>query len=264
MHRGVYRILGSALTWQQGIMAACLAAGQGAVASHRSAAVLWSIPGMEPRVELTVPERRRVVLAGVTLHRASVLPSFDRRRVEAIPVTSPARTLIDLAAVLDRDRLENALDHCLAGRALTIRQLARRLEALGRNGRKGAGLLAALLANRPPEGRAPQSQFEVGLLRLLRKQKIPAPSCQHAVRLPSGRTVYIDFAYPDHHLAIEADSYRYHSSLTDWSRDRTRNSALVALGWRILHVTYQDLERRPEVVADQVVRSLLATEDRKI
>ncbi len=263
VHRGVYRIAGSVPTWHQQVMAACLAAGSDAVASHRTAATLWSIPGIEPQLELTVPERRRVVLTGVTFHRASVVSASDRRRMGAIPVTSVTRTLIDLAATLDKDRLEATLDHCLAVRALTVRQLARRLEDMGRNGRKGTGHLAALLADRPSAARLPESQFEVRLLRLLREQKIPAPRCQHAVRLPSGRRVYLDFAYPHARLAIEADSYRYHSSLRDWSLDRIRNNELVAIGWRILPITFHELSTKPEIVIDHVVRALRMTEVRK-
>jgi very-short-patch-repair endonuclease len=71
----------------------------------------------------------------------------------------------------------------------------------------------------------------------------------------------LDFAYPEERLAIEADSYRHHSSLTDWSRDRVRNNELVALGWRILPITVLDLAHRPGHVADQVTRALKQTHE---
>jgi very-short-patch-repair endonuclease len=73
-----------------------------------------------------------------------------------------------------------------------------------------------------------------------------------------------DFAYPDALLALEADSYRHHSSLSDWSRDRARNNELVALGWRILPVTFDDLRARPRMIAEQVRSSLAISDDRKI
>ncbi|MFN2589661.1 MAG: endonuclease domain-containing protein [Actinomycetota bacterium] len=66
----------------------------------------------------------------------------------------------------------------------------------------------------------------------------------------------MDFAYPAARLVIEADSYRYHSGLTSWSHDRARNNQLVALGWRVLAVTVDDLRRNPTSVADQVAASL--------
>jgi len=76
------------------------------------------------------------------------------------------------------------------------------------------------------------------------------------VQLPSGRMAYLDAAYVGPRLAIEADSYRHHSSRTDWSRDRTRHNELVAMGWRVLPVTYHDLEENPAGVAHQVGRCL--------
>ena len=80
--------------------------------------------------------------------------------------------------------------------------------------------------------------------------------CQYPIRLPNGRTIRIDFAYPEVRLAIEADSYRYHSSLTDWSRDRTRHNQLIALGWRVLPITFVELRANPNAVADQVAQRL--------
>ena len=76
------------------------------------------------------------------------------------------------------------------------------------------------------------------------------------MQLPSGRMAYLDAAYVGPRLAIEADSYRHHSSRTDWSRDRTRNSELVTLGWGVLTVTYHDLEVNPAAFVNKVRRRL--------
>jgi very-short-patch-repair endonuclease len=66
----------------------------------------------------------------------------------------------------------------------------------------------------------------------------------------------IDFAFVDFKLGIEADSYRHHSSLTDWSRDHERNQQLVALGWLILPITYDQMVNDPSGVADLIRRTL--------
>ncbi|MFN2590069.1 MAG: endonuclease domain-containing protein [Actinomycetota bacterium] len=71
-----------------------------------------------------------------------------------------------------------------------------------------------------------------------------------------GRTARVDFAFPRARLALEADSYRYHSSPRDWSRDRTRHNALIAAGWRVLPITYSDLVGNPAGVAEQIARCL--------
>jgi very-short-patch-repair endonuclease len=258
MYRGVYRLAGSARTFKQRAVAACFAAGPGAVISHRAAGVLWSLPGVSEFVELTVPDCRRVRLPGVPVHRSVRLDRSEIRRIEGITVTSIDRTLIDLAAVLDRRSLDLALDHALANRLISPPRLQQRLHDLGRRGRRGAGNLSAALAERTSQPGVPMSVFESRLLALLKNRGLPKPLCQLKVRLRNGRYVFLDFAFPEALLAIEADSYRHHSSLGDWSRDRTRNSELVALGWRILPVTYQELRRTPGLVAVRVETALRA------
>ena len=263
MHRAVYRIAGSPRTWLQQAMAACLAAGPKAVASHRTAAAIWSLPEIERVLEVSVPEPVRVSPAGIRVHRTSHLPVRHVRRLEGIPTTTAARTLIDLSGVLDRSVLDRVLDHALATRLVTHSRLSRELQFLGRQGRRGTRALATALAARPSTLRVPGSALEFRIVRLLRRHRLPAPVCQHPVKLAKGRA-YLDLAYPDAMLAIEADSYRHHSSLSDWSRDRTRNNELIAMGWRILPVTFADVATRPAAVADQIRRALSLIEARRI
>lgn len=134
MHAGVYRLAAAPDTWKTRCMAACCALGAAAVASHRSAGALWGLDGCREHVEVTAPgvgERR---LAGVVVHRTRSLPVADRAEVDGIPVTRPARTLIDLAAVLAAEELEAALDSAFRERLVTPAYLVRRLEDLGGRG----------------------------------------------------------------------------------------------------------------------------------
>lgn len=171
-------------------------------------------------------------------------------------MTTPTRTLLDVAGMLDADRLGAALDHCLSRRLTTVDYLTRRLDARGRQGRAGMSRLAELLAERPSSGRAPESEFERMLLRLLERLPGPRPVPQCEVRLPNGRVARLDVAYPAHKLDVEADSYTYHASRTDWAFDHTRNAALVAMGWRILPVTWDQVTRTPDRVLSLVARAL--------
>jgi very-short-patch-repair endonuclease len=148
------------------------------------------------------------------------------------------------------------LDRALAARLTDVARLDRKLVRLGLRGRKGAGELARLVHERMAMKAMPQSEFELLLLRALRLHGLPLPKCQHRVRLASGRSAFLDFAYPEAMLGLEADSYRHHSSLSEWSKDRTRHNELVALGWRILPVTFDELTKRTDLVADQVARAL--------
>lgn len=231
LYRGVYVVRGHDPAWPAPLMAACLATG--GVASHRAAAHLHGLLD-SACLEVTVPLSSAPVPAGVLVHRST---TTDVDRSDALPRTRVARTLIDLAAV-DVDLAAEALDAALSRRLVTADFLRRRLEALGRKGRHGVRALDVLLADGRRRG---QTAFERRLFQLLRQAGLPLPVPQYEVTKPDGHPAYLDFAYPDHWLAIEADSFRHHSGRADWARDRIRNRALTAMGWRILPATWEDL-----------------------
>ncbi|MGI9032116.1 MAG: type IV toxin-antitoxin system AbiEi family antitoxin domain-containing protein [Acidimicrobiales bacterium] len=250
VHRGVYRLAGAPPGWHQDMFAAWLAAGAGAVVSHAAAARCWEIPGAPVGLDVSVPVSRRPTLVGVRVHRQHVV-SADRARKADMDVTTPARTLVDLSAVLSDEDLAVALDHCLSHRLTSLSWLRRCLDRLGR-GRAGTSRLAAALNDRPSQRRLPESRFERRLLALLATLPGLAPVPQYEVALPGGRTARLDIAYPAEAIGVEADSYVHHSSATDWAADHTRRRLLVAIGWRILPVTWEDLEHRPHQVLQLV------------
>ena len=167
MHPGVYRPAGHPPTWPQMFTGAVLAAGAGAVASHRGAAYVLGVPGIEPRAEVSVVTSRAPRIRGVLVHRATLLGPPDTTAVDGIPCTRPARTLVDLAGVVTPATLEVALDDLLSRRLVTVDYLRRRLDALGRQGRRGAGTLAELLAQRADGRPRMTSEFERRLLAAL-------------------------------------------------------------------------------------------------
>ena len=113
LYPGVYRLGGAPTTWRQSLLAACLAMGDGAVVSHGPAAGLFSLSGFPQRgVEVSVPRDRRRA-RGITCHRPMTLAKVDVTVVAAIPVTTPERTLIDLASMLPPEQLEGTLDEFL-------------------------------------------------------------------------------------------------------------------------------------------------------
>ncbi|HEX9712877.1 MAG TPA: type IV toxin-antitoxin system AbiEi family antitoxin domain-containing protein [Actinomycetota bacterium] len=244
---GVFRLAGVPPSWRQSLLAACLAWGDGAVASHRAAAALPRLAGFEPGpIELTVPRRRDRIAPGI-VHR-NALPAGDVTIVEAIPVTVPARTLIDIAAVASRDAVEEALDDALRRRLVSIARMRWHVRG-DQRGRPGIAVMRALLEARAPSDPPPESVLESRLLRVLRRARLPEPLPQYRIR-SGGRTVaVVDFAFPDARLAIEADSYRWHSGRMPWEHDLARRNALTLLGWRVIHVTWRDLARPERLVA---------------
>ena len=160
-YRGVYRLAGAPRSWRQGLLAACLAAGDGAVASHRAAAALWRLPGLDESIfEISVPKNRRVRHQGLMVHQLGGLAPLDVTRIEAIPVTNPCRTLIDLAGAVPADTLEEALDDALRRRLVSLSRLRWRLAELGRRGRPGIGTIRTLVQSRAGNDGIPESVLE--------------------------------------------------------------------------------------------------------
>ena len=249
----VHRIPGSPETWHQALMAGCLWGGARAVASHHSAARLWGLDGFEndPAVEVTVPYGNFDHADGVLVHRTRRLDDRDRASRDNIPVTGIERTLVDLAAALAKNNLEIALECAFRRRLTSLTRVWRRTEDL--TGRRGLGNLRRLLAQR--QAAPAHSVWEVKLLQLLRDAGLPEPVRQFKV-WDGVKHRKIDLAYPGVLIALEYDSHTHHSGRQDWERDHTRNVRLIALGWRVLPITMDDIELRPrETVAR--IRELL-------
>jgi hypothetical protein len=248
--QGAYRLAGVQPTWEQTVMAGCLAAGADAVASHRSAATLLGMPGAPRWVEVTVPRPRQVSVAGVIAHRTRLLAPEDVAKLKGIPVTRAGRTIADLASFYSKAKLSPMLNYAVAQRLVTRAELEARA-----TGRRHDDVLRELLDERPASARPMGSEIEASLFRGLREAGLPLPLPQYRVLMDDGSEVFLDFAYPDVKLAIEADSFVWHASLADWQRDRARNNDLIALGWSILPITWDLVMRSPAVAARQVRRA---------
>ena len=255
VHAGVYRLAGSPGSWHQRIMAATLAAG--GVASHRAAAYLHGLEGIEPRLEVTVGRARAPRPRGILVHRVD-LARADVELRDGIPRTRPAATIFGLAAVVPPATLERALDAALVRGLVSCDQLQRRLDAASHHGRNGVAALGALLRARSGATRWTQSEFERRLFTLLRGTGLPLPVPQFEVTLPGGRRAFVDYAWPDIRVALEADSYRHHAGRLAWSRDHTRNRLVVSLGWRIVPVTWTDLVGAPDELVTTLRRACAA------
>ena len=248
---GVYKVAGAPVTFRQRLMAAVLWAGEGAVVSHRSAAVLWHLDGVrDRRAELTVSQHRNC--EGLILHRTDRMPAADRSVRYGMPVTAPARTLIDLAGVVDDETLETALEDALRRGLVSAARLEWRLSEVG-NGRPGVAALRGLVRERD---RVPlESRLEVRFEQLLRSRGLPRPERQRVVHDPGGRR-RVDFAYPEQHLVIECVGWRYHGGQKAWQADIQRRRRLAAQGWRVLEFTWADVSWEPGLVVTDLTDAL--------
>jgi Protein of unknown function (DUF559) len=251
VHRGVYAVGHRRLTREGAWMAAVLAAGPEAVLSHRSAAVLWGIRNTErAAVELTSPRKCR--RPRIQAHRAVLLPDeIDRER--GIPVTTPARTLLDLAEVLTPDKLERAVNEAEV-RRLTSPVSLDALVAWHAT-RRGTAAIRRILEHHAEIGETiTRSELEGRFLALVDAYDLPRPK----VNRPSEHGE-LDVRWPDERLIVELDGFATHGTREAFERDRARDRALQAAGFRVIRITWRQLHHDAHTIAAQLSALLAAT-----
>jgi len=231
---GVYRVGHVAPSLEADYMAAVLACGEGAVLSGRAAARLLGVirSSPAPRPEVTAPKARHV--EGVITHHERG-GTREATTWQAIPVTTPARTLVDLAGVVHPGELSRAVHEAGIHHGTTPEEVE---EVLGRRPKaKGAAALRNVLWGE--QGRT-LSGLEREFLRMLRKHHLPLPMTN---RLAGGRLV--DCRWPERKLTVELDSYRYHRSRHAWELDRKREREAYARGDQFRRFTWGDIVENP-------------------
>jgi hypothetical protein len=230
-------------------MAAVLACGPGALLSHRPAAVLLGMLDVCPeRVEVIVP-RRLAGREGIRARQSRVAPD-ERTVVEGIPVTTVARTLLDLAAVLDSHRLARTLERAEALRLTSETSLDTLIARHA--GRPGVSCLRRALAELVPQ--LTRSELERRFLTFVEHAGLPRPRTN--VWLPLGEDwIEVDAAWPEQRLIVELDSRAHHLARAAFERDRRRDRRLQAAGWRVARLT--DRALRTAGTSDEL-RTLLS------
>lgn len=249
----LYRVPGSVPTARQRLRAAVLAAGPDAVASHFSAAALWKIPGFDESdmpIEVTRPRGRKHQGLVGRVHESRRLPDSHRRVVDGIAVTSPARTLFDLCGSRDchPKRAERAIANALNAKLVRFGELETVLVQVGRRGRRGSALFRRILeAAGADDHRPTESELEALVLAVLKQAGLPLPECQVVVGGSEGPIGRVDFLYRPARLVIEGDSERFHASWLDGENDRRRDALLIAAGYQVIRVTWNQLRTEPDV-----------------
>jgi very-short-patch-repair endonuclease len=250
-HAGVYAVIDPTPGPLTRETAALLACGPRAVLSHFSAAALWGLsPLRQGPVAITVvgaeTGRRR---PGVTVHRTTRLLARDARIRQQLPVTSPARTLLDFAAEAAPRDVEKALDEGLV--VLKIVRMAELEDVLERApNHRGAPILKQLLRHRGPAALT-QSEAEERFLKLVRDAGLPLPETQVSI---AGYTV--DFFWREQRVAFEIDGYRFHTSRSAFDRDRSKDAALKGAAVDPNRVSRDQVKHQPLGVVAYVAGAL--------
>lgn len=249
MHRGVYAVGHPVLTTRGRWMAAVLAGGPGAALSHASAAALWDLRRSDATiVDVTVPRTGRARRPGVRIHRPRTLRPTEVTTRDGIPVTTPARTILDLAA-LRHIRIERILDQAEILELTDYPTLDAMAEA--HRGHGGATRLRTAVRIHLAGTTLTRSDLEERFFKLCDDHGLPRP---HVNETPEGREV--DFLFEPQRLIVETDSWQFHRTRQAFENDRARDAAHLARGYRTLRITHRALKTDPTSVA-ATIRTVL-------
>ncbi len=253
LRRGVYAV-GHPVLGQHGRwLAAVLACGPDAVLSHAAAAAAWDLRASDAVfVDVTVPGPSRRRGPGLRVHRARSLAAHETATTRGILVTSPARTILDLAATHRSERaLERVLDRVEILRLTDVKALAAIADA--RPGHRGAARLRRALADHVPGTTVTRSELEERMLVLCRERDLPQPRVNDSVA-----GLEVDFLFAEQRVVVEADSWQHHRSRGAFERDRERDATLALAGHRVLRFTDRQMKRDAATVAAAIRAALAA------
>lgn len=248
IHFGVYRV-GPVAAPREREIAAVLACGETAVVSHRSAAALWElIPAQDATTPVDVSILgSRSERAGVRVHRVNFLAPNELTRLDDIPITTPARALLELAGCSGGRELERALGR--ADRRGLVDQESMK-DLLARHvGRRGSRQLRSLLHAGSP--RLTRSEAEARFLDLIRRARLRMPETNVVVQ-----GYERDCLWRKERLVVEIDGLAFHSSASAFESDRRRDAVLTAAGFRVIRTTWRQLTGEPEALLVRVAQAL--------
>jgi very-short-patch-repair endonuclease len=253
LHPGVARLHGTPDTPEQRIMAALLAVGMPALASHRSAAHLWGIarPATDP-VDVIITGRRRLpTLAGVVIHRPKDLERLRPQRRENIACTNILRTLLDLGAV-DGPAVVDAVGHALANHRITLATLESVVVQHSEHGRAGIVALRNAVDAWAIDRKPADSLLEATMQRLVVRYRLPPVEFHPVIG-----GFEVDFRVIGTRVLLECDGWAYHGLQRDtFERDRERDAALIADGWVVFRFTYRAITSRPADTARRIAAAV--------
>lgn len=264
VHPGVYRVNGHPFSFASQARAAFLAVETNAWLSHRTAAALWKLlpePGAvgvgdAPPIELVRPRKAYTDHAGLLIRRAALLHGDHVTELDGVPLTSPARTVLDLAQVFGSVRLERIMDDALRFTTCTSARLARLCDELRSRRHPWLGIAMPLIAARlekPPT----DSTLEDRMAELFEAAGLPTPQRRVELSDEQGRIGQVDFYFVEGALVLEADSEQWHGQRSDRRTDAARDRRLERSGRRVVRFTWLDVKDRPDSVVG-TVRDLLA------
>jgi very-short-patch-repair endonuclease len=256
LYQGVFAVGHAALRREGHMVAAVLACGEGAVLSYASAGAHWGIRQSDAAaIDVTSPLRTGRTRGGLRVHRGDRLRADEATVVDAVPCTTVARTVLDLAVVLDAHGLSRAIEAAERRELLDLRPL--RVLVGRHHGRRGVRRLRRALAIFDPDFLRVHSELEARCLQLCIDRRIPKPLVNRRIDVGE-ETFEVDFHWPEARLIVETDGRVYHDTVAARRRDANRDRALTAAGWTVIRCGWRDVVHNPAPLIARL-RTLLGT-----
>ncbi len=254
LHAGVFAVAGAPAGWRHDLWAAALAVGPAAAVSHETALLVRGLDHRHvPRYPLTftAPHGSRRRPRGVVVHQVGDVRPHHVDQVDGLRVTTPARAIVELAAVVGPKRLGQLVD-LATDRLTSIARVSACAAELARPGKPGIAPLGRVLDARGPGYVPPQSELETKLFSVLAASGLPAPVRQFPLPGRGAVDGLVDAAYLNVRVIVEADGRRWHTRVRDLRRDHQRDAEAARVGWQTLRFLYEEITECPYEVAETV------------
>lgn len=247
--RALFAVAGAPATKRQAILAAVLAAGTDAAASHVTSAEVLSVPGFaDEHIEISTPYGHDHKFKLGRLHQSCWLPAAHVIVVDGIRVTRPARMLFELAGTLGFKRFERAAHNAIAMKLVSVAEMRDMLTQMARKGRPGTRAFRTVVEAMERATGLPESGLELEFRSIVRNAGLPEPRLQVEIGDAAGFIARVDSVWDEPLVIGEVDSDRFHTAPLDVKADEVRDKRLRALGYEVARFTERQIREQPHYV----------------
>jgi len=252
-----FRVAGAPTTLRSQLLELVLDVGAPVWVCGPTAAAIQAIEGYSLRrpFHVLIDAERNVRRTGAVIHRSEVVDPIDREEIDGLPITSPARTLVDLARHASPSQLEAAVEYAFSSGLVNEAHLHRRIGSLRTKGRYGIPLLLSVLERREIT-RGGESWLEREYLSLLHRAGIQRPQTQVVLARAGDHTVRVDCWFAGTDIVVELLGYRFHRTKSQMNHDAARHNALLSAGKLVYQFTYEHVTTTPAAVVEQTRAAL--------
>ena len=254
---GIYRSAAWPMGRDQVMIAGCLRNPWATLAFTTAGQIHGLRKMQDDRVHLLVPHGSSPNLPGIVVHRCRRIDAEDIVELgDGRRITSVARTLFDVGAIIGGHRVRSALEQAIDRKMVTLGEVSETTLRLFHKKRPGSGEMKFALAAHSGWSDAVQSDLELRVIRAIQRHGLPTPRAQHELVVSDGSRIRFDFAWPHAKVALEVDHSFWHAGSDESRKDKKRDRLALAMGWTTIRLTEDDVMSGLDDVMHQVAAVL--------